>query len=119
MRKVMTLVCSLFLLGTLAWAQGDDATMKKSKEKKAPAAKPQSDAEIQKCVQDKLASAPKLKTDKINVAVSGGEATLTGNVKAGKGAVTRIAQSCGAKKVVNNIVQEQKTGAKKEDEKKG
>ncbi len=30
-----------------------------------------------------------------------------------------IAQSCGAKKVVNNIVQEQKPGAKKEDEKKG
>lgn len=72
-----------------------------------PAAKtvaPKTDADVQKCIQDKLSST-KLKDDGITVAVSGGDATLTGTTKIGghKGNATQFAKRCGATKVTNNI----------------
>lgn len=66
------------------------------------------DASIQECIQQKLDAAPKLKADSITVTVDKGIATFAGAVRnAGdKGAVVSIARSCGAKKVMNNIMVE-------------
>ena len=64
-----------------------------------------SDADIQKCIQGKLAGSEKLRDQDFSVNVSNSEATFTGTARnaGSKGAVTRIGQSCGAVKVVNNI----------------
>lgn len=64
-----------------------------------------SDAEIQSCIQGRLASSEKLRSQEFVVSVSKSEATFTGNARnaGSKGAATRIAQSCGAVKIVNNI----------------
>lgn len=66
---------------------------------------PKGDAEIQKCISDKLAASPSLKTQGISVAVSNGVATLTGKVKnaGSKGAATNLAKGCGATSVTNNL----------------
>ncbi len=63
------------------------------------------DADIQKCIEDKL-SGGALKDDGITVKVTNGEAVLTGGSKvpAHKGNGTRIAKGCGAQKVTNNII---------------
>ena len=65
---------------------------------------PVADADVQKCITDKLANS-KLKDDGITAKVNGGEATLEGNVKvsAHKGNASQIAKNCGAQKVTNNI----------------
>lgn len=122
MKQLLPLVCGLFLTATLAFAQDTQPTqggeMTKKSKKAEKADKPTTDPDIQKCLQDRLANAPKLKSETITVAVANGEATLTGNVKAGKGSVTSMAKSCGAKKVINNIVQESTAKPKKSDEKK-
>jgi osmotically-inducible protein OsmY len=62
------------------------------------------DADVQKCITDKLASS-KLKDDSITAKVNGGEAVLEGSVKvsAHKGNASQIAKNCGAQKVTNNI----------------
>ena len=62
------------------------------------------DADIQKCIEDKLGNS-KLKSEGITSKVSGGEATLEGSVKvsAHKGNASQIATKCGAQKVTNNI----------------
>jgi len=80
------------------------ATAKTKTTAAAKTAAPKTDADIQKCTQDKLAST-KLKDDGITVAVTGGDATLTGATKiAGhKGNATQFAKRCGATKVTNNI----------------
>lgn len=72
---------------------------------KAAKTTPKSDAEIQSCVEQKLAAAPKLKDQGFGVTVSSGVVTFTGAAKNGgsKGGVNGIAKSCGAKQVVNNI----------------
>ena len=76
-----------------------------SKPAKAAKNSPKSDAEIQSCIEQKLAAAPKLKDQGFSVTVSGVVATFTGTAKNGgsKGSVNGIAKSCGAKQVVNNI----------------
>ena len=65
---------------------------------------PKADADIQKCIEDRLSSA-KLKENGITVAVSGREATLTGTTtKAShKNSIAQYAKHCGATKVTNNI----------------
>ncbi len=72
---------------------------------KAAKTTPKSDSEIQSCIEQKLAAAPKLKDQGFSVAVSSGVATFTGAAKNGgsKGSAGGIAKSCGAKRVVNNI----------------
>jgi osmotically-inducible protein OsmY len=72
---------------------------------KQKAAMPTDDAGIQKCIAEHLAASAKLKDQGFIAVVSNGEATLTGTAKnvGSKGAATRIAKSCGAKKVANNI----------------
>ena len=63
------------------------------------------DAAIQKCISEKLASSPSLKSQNISATVSGGVATLTGKVSnaGSKGAATNLAKGCGAKTVTNQI----------------
>ncbi len=63
------------------------------------------DADIQKCVEDKLGNS-ELKSDGITVKVSGGEAVLEGKSKTPghKGSAGKFAKGCGAQKVTNNII---------------
>ena len=63
------------------------------------------DDTIQKCINDKFATSPSLKTQGFSAAVSHGVATLTGVAKdaGSKGAATNIAKRCGAKSVTNSI----------------
>jgi hypothetical protein len=72
---------------------------------KAAKTAPKSDFDIQTCIEQKLATAPKLKDQGFSVAVSGGVATFTGAAKNGgsKGNAGGTAKSCGANRVVNNI----------------
>ncbi len=113
MKRIIAAICGILLASTIALAQaaqpaqGD--TMKKSekkeKKKEAKAAVPTSDPDIQKCIADKFANSEKLKSQGFSATVSGGVATLSGKAaNAGsKGAASRIAKSCGAKEVTNNI----------------
>ncbi len=109
MTKMKTMIGSLALVGLLAFgavAQTPTAakTMHVTKPAKVtPAAK--SDADIQADIQKRLAAAPKLKSENISVAVSGGVATFSGTVanSGSKGGVSSLAKAAGAKQVVNNI----------------
>jgi osmotically-inducible protein OsmY len=103
------LVVSLLVLvqdPATASGQSADPTMKREAETKArKEMTPKSDDEIQKCIVGKLARSEKLKSQGFTVTVSNGEAMLGGNAQnaGSKGATTRIAQSCGARSVKNNI----------------
>ncbi len=113
MKKMTALLGSLILMAMLAPgvataqnANSANARSAKTRKAKTPrTAPPTSDADIQKCIQDKLAASAKLKDQGFSVSVSNGEATFTGTARNGgsKGAATRMAKSCGAKKVTNNI----------------
>ena len=117
MTKMKTIISGLTLAGLLAFgalAQTPTAAKTMHATKVAPVAK--SDADIQTDIQKRLAAAPKLKSENISVAVSGGVATFTGMVSNGgsKGGVNSLAKAAGAKKVVNNItVQKVAKAAKK------
>lgn len=107
MKRILTILSFVLAVSVFAFAQTGEMTKKpadKSAAKK-PAAAPKSDADIQKCITDKLAAAAKLKSQGFTASVSKGEATLTGtaNNAGSKGAATKIAKSCGATKVTNNI----------------
>lgn len=113
MKRMVTVLCFIFALSAFAFAHGTapvqggetmKAGEKKPAKKSAPAA-PKTDAEIQKCISDKFANSDKLKSQGFSATVSSGEATLTGTAQnaGSKGAATRIAKSCGASKVTNNI----------------
>ena len=96
-------------------------TTKKAAEKTKQTVVGKSDEDVQKCITEKLAASDKLKTQGFSSTVSSGEATLTGTAtNAGsKGAATKIAKGCGAKKVTNSItVPPPAPAAKKLDEKK-
>lgn len=105
MRKMIALTFTLLLTTTLAFAQAQPEKKKESKPTKAAAAPkaPKSDADVQKCITDKLAGSKTLTSP--NAAVAGGEATLTGEAKnaGAKNSAGKAATGCGAKKVVNNI----------------
>ena len=77
---------------------------KSTTKSKVKAPTPKTDADIQKCIEEKL-SGSKLKDDGITVAVSGGDSTLTGATKVAghKGNAAQFAKRCGATKVTNNI----------------
>ena len=68
---------------------------------KATPTLPQSDADIQKCIQDKVAASD-LKSQNVAVSVSNGQATLTGdiNTAAHKNTAGQIARGCGAHKYI-------------------
>jgi hypothetical protein len=99
--------------------KAEEKSAKKADKKAAKEAEaPKSDADIQKCITDKLAASEKLNTQGFSATVSNGEATLTGAAaNAGsKGSATNIAKSCGAKSVINNITAPPVTKSAKKDE---
>jgi osmotically-inducible protein OsmY len=100
---VMTMTVLVFTTPAVS-GQSDDAMAKKERAPKKESA-PKSDDEVQKCIMDKFSNSEKLKPQGFSASVSNGEAKLTGSAKnaGSKGAATRIAQSCGAKSVSNNI----------------
>lgn len=102
LRTVVLSVCTLSLLTVGALAQSPETS---SGNGGATRSATRSDADIQKCIQGKLAGSEKLRDQDFSVNVSNSEATFTGTARnaGSKGAVTRIGQSCGAAKVVNNI----------------
>ncbi len=108
MRRMLALASSLVLTALLALS-----VAAQDKPSAKPAAEPKSDAEIQKCISDKLAASTSIKDG--SATVSNGEATLTGAAKnsGAKGAATRMAKRCGANKVTNNITVEAKPAGKK------
>lgn len=96
----------VFVIGVAAQTSATNPMKSNAKPKAEKAAKaPKSDSEVQECITQKLAAAPKLKGQGFSATVANGEATFTGTASNGgsKGAVSGIAKSCGAKKVVNNI----------------
>lgn len=118
MNNLKTMIASVGLIGLLAFgalAQTPTKTEKVTKPAKMAAAV-KSDADIQADIQKRLSEAPKLKSENISVAVSGGVATFTGTVSnsGSKGGVSSLAKAAGAKKVINNItVQKVAKAAKK------
>ncbi|MBS1791885.1 MAG: BON domain-containing protein [Acidobacteria bacterium] len=125
MKRVIAVFCFLVALSSLALAQGGEM-MKSEKKSSQKASAAKSDADIQKCITDKFAKSEKLSTQGFSATVSNGEATLTGNANnaGSKGAATKIAKSCGASKVTNNITsppvsKPKKSGDDKSPEKKG
>ena len=108
MKRIFTVLSFVLVISVFAFAQTGDTMKKpanKSAAKKPAAAAPKSDADIQKCITDKFAAAEKLKSQGFSATISNGEATLIGtaNNAGSKGAATKIAKSCGATKVTNNI----------------
>lgn len=108
MNRLKTIVGSVTLVGLLAFAavaQTPSQTKPMHAMKPVKVAAAKSDADIQADIQKRLAAAPKLKSENISVAVSGGVATFTGTVSnsGSKGGVNSLAKAAGAKKVVNNI----------------
>jgi len=83
------------------------ATTKKTTASSAPShgsANRLSDAQIEKDIRERFA-ASKIATDKFEVHVQGGRATITGktDVLQHKGTATRMARSAGATDVANNV----------------
>ena len=114
-KMIVSAIALCALVGVSAFAQ--TPATKPAKAASTPRAKApvKTDAEIQTCIEQKLAGAPKLKDDHFVVSVSGGSATFTGATRSGsnKGGVDGIAKSCGAHKVVNNITVEKATAPAK------
>jgi osmotically-inducible protein OsmY len=102
MRKMIALTFTLLLTTAFALAQTQPEMKKAEKPKKAAAA-PKGDADVQKCINDKLATSKTITGGSATVASS--EATLTGEAKnaGAKNGAAKTATGCGAKKVTNNI----------------
>jgi len=132
MKRIIAAICVVLLASVVSFAQAAQPAqggemMKKSEkkaEKKAEKKKdtaPKSDADIQKCITDKFAASEKTKG--FSASVSGAAATLTGDAATAgtKGNATRMAKSCGATSVTNNItappVAKPKKAEKKEEKK--
>ena len=111
MKRIITALCSASLLVALTCLvnaqdmQKQPGTKPAAKPAKAKAAMPTSDADIQKCIQDKFVGAPSTKDKPPTVSVSGGVATITGEAKSGgqKSGASRMAKACGAKEVKNEM----------------
>lgn len=104
MKKFLFSVLVVAVFALSAMAQGATAPAKEKPAKPAKAATAgKSDAEIAKCINDKFAASSAIKNGKASV--SGGVATLTGDVNSGgaKGGQTVASKSCGATSVTNNI----------------
>ena len=92
MKRLMAIVCLMAFAAAFTLSVSADTASK-------------SDAEIQQCIAERLASSPSLKDQGLSASVSGGAATLSGTAKnpGSKGAATNIAKKCGATSVVNKI----------------
>jgi osmotically-inducible protein OsmY len=107
MKRTLVWLSSVTLIALLALSTSAQDMKKTSEAKpaKTKLATPTADADIQKCIDDKFANAASLKDKKPSISVSGGVATITGEAKNGgsKGAATKMAKSCGAKEVKNEM----------------
>lgn len=106
MRRFLMSILVVVVFALSAMAQTATAPAAKPAKPAKPAkeaAAPKSDAEVAKCINDKFAASSAIKNGKASV--SGGVATLTGDVMSGgsKGGQTRAAKACGATSVTNNI----------------
>jgi osmotically-inducible protein OsmY len=101
----MSMTLLVYTTPAVSGQSSDTMTKKDGAPKAKKETAPKSDNEIQKCIMDKFSNSEKLKSQGFNASVSNGEARLTGTAQnaGSKGAATRIAQSCGAKSVTNNI----------------
>jgi len=113
MKKTMMAILGLFFVSTLAMQNSRGANRQSNDQmsnqenvvKTKKEASPKNDEEIRKCILEKFSNSEKLKSQDFKATVQNGEATLTGTARnaGSKGATTRIAQSCGARSVKNNI----------------
>jgi len=103
MRKMIAFTFTLLLTTAFALAQSAQPEKKAESKPKKAAAAPKSDADIQKCINDKFAASKTLTGGAATV--DSGSATLTGEAKnaGAKATAGKTAQACGAKKVTNNI----------------
>ncbi|MGH9834013.1 MAG: hypothetical protein ACREBD_20190 [Blastocatellia bacterium] len=127
MKRIVAVICVVLLASVVSFAQAaqpaQGGEMKKSEkkaEKKAEKKKdtaPKSDADVQKCITDKFAASEKMKG--FSASVSGGAATLAGDAATAglKGNATRMAKSCGAKSVTNNMTAPPVAKPKKDEKK--
>ena len=124
MKRIIAVISVVLLASVVSFAQAaqpaQGGEMMKKSEKKAEKKKeaaPKSDADIQKCITDKFAASEKMKG--FSASVSGGAATLTGDAATAglKGNATRMAKSCGATSVTNNITAPPVAKPKKADKK--
>jgi osmotically-inducible protein OsmY len=118
MKKATSIFSSLALTAVLALSalgqtgQKNTApsgnTLAQSAKSAKHMAAPKSDADIQSCIESKLANGSKVKDHGFGVSMSNGVATFTGKAKdsGSKSSVNGIAKSCGAKQVVNHITVE-------------
>ena len=117
MKKNILILVTLIFTSAFAMAQSAAPAPVKPAKQEKPAKAPKikaastSDADVQSCITQRLAAAPKLKTQGFGATVSGGVATFTGAAtdSGSKGGVSGIAKTCGAKSVVNNITIPTKT----------
>ncbi len=124
MKKTIGLTFTLLFMIAFALTQASlasqegEMTKKKSDKPAKAAPAPKTDAEIQKCVSDKLATYKNLTN--AAATVTNGEVTLTGDAKtsAAKGSAARAAKACGGKKVTNNITAPAPPAAAKAADKK-
>lgn len=110
MKKLITVIGSLTLLVVMALsalaqnpAPAKTAEKVKAAKPARAAAAPKSDADVQKCINDKFAASKSVKNG--SAAVNAGVAVLTGEASSGgaKGGATGSAKACGAKSVTNNM----------------
>jgi osmotically-inducible protein OsmY len=115
-------LCALGQTGQKKNTPSGNAVAQSSKSSKHMAAS-KSDADIQSCIESKMANSSKVKDQGFGVSMSNGVATFTGTAKNSdsKSGVNGIAKSCGAKQVVNHITVEKAapsaTGATKKSAK--
>jgi osmotically-inducible protein OsmY len=100
-------LCAFGQTGQKKTTPSGNAVAQSTKSAKHMAA-PKSDADIQSCIESKMANTSKLKDQGFGVSMSNGVATFTGTAKNSdsKSGVNGIAKSCGAKQVVNHITVE-------------
>jgi osmotically-inducible protein OsmY len=107
MQRTILFFCSAMLLFVMVFSVSAQEMQKQPKAKpaKEKAAMPTSDADIQKCIQERFANAQSMKEKPPTVSVSGGVATITGEAKNGgqKGSASRMAKACGAKEIKNEM----------------
>jgi hypothetical protein len=107
MKRILITLGMLMLIANLAFGQNSNAgAPKKTAKPKPPAVdcSKMDDGALTTAVKDKLANTPSLKGQTIDVAVSGGGATLTGKVKTAgnKGTATRVVKAVKCVKSVTN-----------------
>jgi len=102
--RSLRIIAGMVMLAAVAWSWGGPTAAPRTSPRKAATQATKSDAEIEKDIRARLAKS-KISTDKFQVHVQGGVATLEGktDVIQHKGVATRMAKSAGAVAVVNQI----------------